>query len=699
MTPKQCENLRRLLSPGNAVFIGGNDADFAARQCAEAGFKGPIWGVSPRRETMGGQPCFAMIEELPHPPDIVFLATPKSVAVEAVEALRKADAGGVVCYTAGFGETGAEGAKLEAELIDAAGDMALVGPNCSGLNNFIDDAPLWPFPFKFSHEDRGVAFITQSGMLGNTMTLNQRSVPFAYIISAGNQAVLGIEDYLNVLVDNPTVTAIGLYIEGLRDIPGFTDAALLALEKNIPIVALKAGTSEIGSRLTVTHTGSLSGTDDLYQALFDRLGIIRVTSPIALLETLKLLTVSGAPKGNRIAAFTASGGDCAMIADGGEPRGLLFPQPSEKISKVLTQQLPPIATVSNPLDYTTPLWGHEEPLHDVMTTMFKDGYDAAVIVQDYPVNQSADYLEPYHTDARAFARATREAGIPAAVCTGLSENIDQKTRETLIASGVAPLQGIEETLDALAGAAKYGARREYVMASNSLDDLRLPPVPPMSGNPETLDEWQGKQLIREAGISVPEGRRCDGASAPAAAEEIGFPVVVKLVSALLPHKTEAGAVKIGLQNGMQVAEAVKEIAASVADYAPDVVCEEYLVERMVAKPVAELVVGIQNDPQFGQTLIIGTGGTLVELVRDAKTLLLPTDRQTVSNTVSSLKISMMIDGYRGQAAGDREALIDAIMNLTRFAAANRGKLAELDINPLMVLEQGVCAVDVLMRMR
>ena len=353
MTPKQCENLRRLLSPGNAVFIGGNDADFAARQCAEAGFKGPIWGVSPRRETMGGQPCFAMIEELPHPPDIVFLATPKSVAVEAVEALRKADAGGVVCYTAGFGETGAEGAKLEAELIDAAGDMALVGPNCSGLNNFIDDAPLWPFPFKFSHEDRGVAFITQSGMLGNTMTLNQRSVPFAYIISAGNQAVLGIEDYLNVLVDNPTVTAIGLYIEGLRDIPGFTDAALLALEKNIPIVALKAGTSEIGSRLTVTHTGSLSGTDDLYQALFDRLGIIRVTSPIALLETLKLLTVSGAPKGNRIAAFTASGGDCAMIADGGEPRGLLFPQPSEKISKVLTQQLPPIATVSNPLDYTT----------------------------------------------------------------------------------------------------------------------------------------------------------------------------------------------------------------------------------------------------------------------------------------------------------------------------------------------------------
>lgn len=698
MTPKQRENLKRLLSPRNAVFIGGNDADFAAQQCAAAGFKGPIWGVNPKRETMGGQPCFKTVENLPEAPDIVFLATPKSVTIKAVKVLREIGAGGVVCYTAGFGETGEEGVKLEAELIDAAGNMAFVGPNCSGLNNFIDDAPLWPFPFKFQHEDRGVAFITQSGMLGNTMTLNQRSVPFAYIISAGNQAVLGIEDYLEVLIDDPAVTAIGVYIEGLRDIPAFTNAAKRALQNNVPIVALKAGTSEIGSQLTVTHTGSLSGTDDLYQALFDRLGIIRVTSPITLLETLKFLTVSGAPKGNRVAVFTASGGDSAMMADGGEPRGLSFRQPSSVIAKRLSEQLPPIATVSNPLDYTTPLWGHEEPLYDVMTTMFKDGYDAAVIVQDYPVNQPAESLEPYHSDARAFARATREAGLPAAVCTGLSENIDQKTREILIASGVSPLQGIEETLDAIAGAAKYGIRRQQVLSSGVIDNLSLPTVPTIQSNPETLDEWQGKQLIKAAGISVPEGRRCKGDLAPDTAEEIGFPVVVKLISDELPHKTEAGAVKIKLMDTEQVAVAVQEIAASVANYAPSVTCENYLVERMVEGLVAELVIGIQHDPQFGQILTIGTGGTLVELVQDAKILLLPTDRQTVIDTLASLKVSMMIDGYRGNPPGDREALIDAIMNLTTFVANHKDKLAELDINPLMVLKDGVCAVDVLMRM-
>ncbi len=684
------------MSPKSAAFIGGNDADFSARQCAEAGFKGDIWGVNPKRETMGGRPCFKTVEDLPGAPDIVFLATPKSVAVEAVDVLRKAGAGGVVCYTAGFGETGEEGAKLEAELIRAAGDMALVGPNCSGLTNFIDDAPLWPFPFKFQHEERGVAFVTQSGMLGNTVTLNQRSVPFSYIISSGNQAVLGIEHYLEVLIDDPAVSAVGLYIEGLRDIPRFADAAIRALEKNIPIVALKAGTSEIGSRLTITHTGTLSGTDDLYQALFERLGIVRVTSPISLLETLKFLTVSGAPKGKRVAAFTASGGDCAMLADGAEPRGLEFPQPSKAIASRLVKQLPPIATVCNPLDYTTPLWGYEDSLCEVMGTMFEDGYDAAVIVQDYPVGQPEEGMEPYHADARAFARATRKAGIPAAVCSGLSENIDQATRETLIAAGVAPLQGIEETLDAIAEAAKFGIRRQQVIADGALNDLRFPEVPPPIENGDVLDEWRGKQLIEKAGIPVPEGRRCDAASAPAAAAQTGFPVVVKLVSSLLSHKTEAGAVKLDLQNEEQVAKAVKEIAVSVAEYSPDAVCNDFIVERMVEKPVAEVVLGIQTDPQFGQVLVIGSGGTLVELVGDAKTLLLPTDHQAVSEALASLKISKLIDGYRGHPPGDREALIAAIINLTQFAADNRNQLQELDINPLMVLQEGVVAVDVLM---
>ncbi|MGE4561471.1 MAG: acetate--CoA ligase family protein, partial [Rhodospirillales bacterium] len=652
----------------------------------------------PRRGTLGGQPCLPTVEDLPEPADIVFLATPRSAAIKTVDALRRVGAAGVVCYTAGFGELGEEGARLEQELVKTAGDVALVGPNCSGILNFVDNAPLWPFAYRNRPVERGVAFVTQSGMLGNTVTLNQRSVPFAYIISAGNQAMLGIEDYLDVLVEDPAVSAIALYVEGLSNIPRFTDAAVRALEHDVPIVVLKAGTSEIGAKLTVTHTGSLSGTDDLYQALFDRLGIVRVASPITLLETLKFLTVAGAPKGCRVAALTCSGGDSTMLADVGERMDISFPQPSADVAAALAAQLPPIATVSNPLDYTTPLWGHEEPLAGLFSTMFRDRYDAAIMVQDYPVSQSAECQEPYLADARAFISATYQAGLPAAVCTGLTETIDQEARDMLVAAGVAPLQGLEEALGAVSGASIYGQKRVQAISSGRLDDLRLAPAPVIGDDLATLDEWQGKQLIAEVGIPVPDGRRTDAGSAPDAAEELGFPVVVKMISTRLLHKTEAGAVMLGLENASQVAEAVSNIATAVAAGAGDAATNEYLVERMVENPVAELVVGVRNDPLFGPILVMGSGGTLVELVRDTQTLLLPTDQPTIYETLESLKISAMIDGFRGRPPGDREAVVDAIINLTRFADSYRPRLDELDINPLMVLEDGVVAVDVLVRM-
>ncbi|MEE9209757.1 MAG: acetate--CoA ligase family protein [Kiloniellales bacterium] len=698
MTPQQRNNLKRLLAPRHVAFIGGDGAALAAQQCAAAGFDGPIWGVNPHRSDLAGQPCFARVEDLPEPPDAVFLAVPRGSAVETVDALRRFGAAGVVCYTAGFSELGEDGAALERDLVEAAGEIALVGPNCSGLLNYARNAVLWPFDHGGVKVERGVAFVTQSGMLGNTMTLNQRSVPFAYVISAGNQAMLSTEDYLEVLVEDPAVSAIGLYIESLRDIPRFADGAVRALEVGVPIVALKVGTSEIGARLTVTHTGSLSGTDDLYQALFNRLGVVRVTSPVALLETLKMLTVAGAPKGRRLAALACSGGDTTMLADCGERAGISFPQPSPGVASDLAAWLPPIAAVSNPLDYTTPLWGHEEPLTKLFGAMLSDGYDAAVMVQDYPISHSGESHEPYLADARAFIAATRAAGIPAAICTGLPETIDRGTREMMIAGGIAPLQGLEEALGAIAGAASFGEHRAKFKSSGSAGDLRLPPLSAAAGDLTLLDEWEGKQRIAAAGVPVPDGRLVDARTSPAAAEELGFPVVVKMVSAELPHKTEAGAVRVGLRSTGEVAEAVAAIAESVAGRAPGVVSDAFLVERMIGEPVAELLVGVQRDDQFGQFLVLASGGALVELVRDSRTLLLPTDRETVAEAIASLKVSALLDGYRGKPPGDREALTEAVLSVARFARQHQAELGELDINPLMVLREGVVAVDVLLRM-
>lgn len=698
MTPAQRENLKRLLAPRHTAFIGGNDAAIAAEQCARGGFAGPIWGVNPRRKDLGGQPCFARVEDLPEPPDAVFLAIPRPALLDTVAALRRIGAGGVVCYTAGFGELGDEGAALERALVEAAGEIALVGPNCYGLLNYVRSAALWPYGHGGATVERGVALITQSGMLGTNLTMNRRSVSFAYVISSGNQAMLGVEDYLEVLIEDPAVTAIGVYMEALTDVPRFADSAIRALEAGVPIVMLKAGRSEIGRRLTVTHTGALSGTDRLYQALFDRLGVVRVDSPVAMMETLKMLTVAGAPKGRRVAAFTSSGGDATMLADYGERIGITFPQPSPHTAEKLAGHLPDIATVSNPLDYTTPLWGDEAQLPMVFGAMFEDEYDAALMVQDYPLPELDVSNELYLADARSFIAATKAAGIPGAICSGLPENIDRETRAMMVTGGVAPLQGINEALDAIAGAAVFGARRAAIASLGNAAKLALPFLPADGVDFNLLDEWESKQRLAAAGIPVPDGRLTDAASAPAAAEEIGFPVVVKMVSPDLPHKSDAGAVRVGLTSVADVGDAVAAMTGSVAAYAPDAARDAFLVERMIATPVAELLVGIRRDPQFGQVMVLASGGILVELAHDSRTLLLPTDRESVSKALASLKASELLDGFRGRPAGDRAAVVDIVLTLASFAEAHRDELAELDVNPLMVLPEGVVAADVLLRM-
>ncbi len=699
MTPERRKNLKRLFAPRHIAFVGGNSAELAATQCGKGGYKGTIWGVNPKRNLMAGFPCFERVEDLPEGPDAVFFAVPSAVAVETVDALRRIGTGSIVCYSAGFGELGADGADLERSMIEAAGDMAFVGPNCSGMLNYVESANLWPFDHGGSPGgrpvDRGAAFITQSGMLGNTVTMNQRNLPFAYVISSGNQGMLGVEDFLEELIENPSVSAIGLYIEGLRDIRKFADAAIKALQAGKPIVVQKVGTSKIGAQLTITHTGSLSGTDELYQALFDRLGVIRVDSAVTMMETLKLISIAGTPKGGRLAGLTCSGGDSTMLADGAEPLGLTFPPPSPAVASALDSVLPPIATVANPLDYTTPLWGHEEPLTRAFETMFEDEYDAAIMVQDYPVLVGSESYEPYLADARAFEKTTRAAGIPGVVCSILPENLDAEVRDLISSGGIAPLQGINDALKAIAGAARFGALRDKI--GDNADELRLLPVHGEDTNFRTLDEWEGKQRLSAAGISVPNGRLVGPSGAAAAAEEIGYPVVLKLVSAELPHKTEAGAVRVGLRSASAVNDAVAAIQQNVQAYAPHVATDRFLVEAMIDKPVAELLVGVRRDPMFGLIMVIGSGGTMAELMRDTGILLLPTSRTAVSDCVTSLKVSQLLDGFRGSPPANRDALIDSIMAVATFAAGNLDRLLEMDINPLMVTTTGAWGADVLLR--
>ncbi|MEE9194279.1 MAG: acetate--CoA ligase family protein [Alphaproteobacteria bacterium] len=693
MTPQRRRNVERLLKPRHVAVVGGRDAEAVAGECARIGFTGPLWPVNPKRSEIGGHPCFARIEDLPEPPDAVFLAVPRDAVVDTVARLNEIGAGSVVCYTAGFGETGEEGAEFEAALIEAAGDLALVGPNCYGVINYVDRVALWPFAHGGSCPGYGVAIITQSGMLSSDLTMSRRSVPFAYMISAGNQSVLRLEDFVDVLSGRPEVRAIGLHIEGLRDIARFSEAALRALEADVPIVALKSGTSEIGSKLTVSHTGSLSGTDDLYQALFHRLGIIRVSSPAQLLETLKFLCVAGVPKGNRVAGFTCSGGGATMLADHAETIGLEFPQPAPTTGERLRRLLPYTATVSNPLDYTTPIWGIPERVGPVFEAMLADPYDAAVIVQDYPL-PGLDESKPHYTsDALSFVAATRVAGVPAAVCSTLPENIDRDTRDMLVEKGVAPMQGIHETLDAIAGAAWFGRRREHIRLAPPSPEPNVRIAEPFA----LVDEWRGKVALRAAGIEVPEGRLVGGKEAPGVAAKLGFPVAVKMIGDRLAHKTEAGAIALNLTSASEVETAVTRMRRHVRRYDAQAVTDRFLVERMVDAPLAELLVDVRFDSQFGFAMTLASGGVFAELVADATTLLLPASEADFEEALGRLRVSRLLDGFRGRPAADRTAIVDTLTGLATYVCTGDGGIAEIEINPLFVLPDRVCAVDVLMR--
>ncbi|WP_299848880.1 acetate--CoA ligase family protein [uncultured Roseovarius sp.] len=692
MTPARRQNFERLLTPRHIAFVGGADAAVAIGEARRAGFAGAMWAVNPKRTELAGIPCVACIADLPEPPDAVFLAIPAVAVPDAVAALSAMGAGGIVCYSAGFGEAHEDGRGLEHRLRAALGDMVLVGPNCYGVINYLDRAALWPFAHGGSCPGYGAAILTQSGMFSSDITMSQRSLPLTHMISVGNQADLGLPEFIDLLCEKPEVRAIGLHIEGLADIPAFERAALKALTAGKPVVALKTGSSAIGGALTLSHTGSLSGANELYQALFDRIGVISVTNPAQLLETLKFICVAGVPRGRAVMGFTCSGGGATMLADHAERIGLDFPAPDAATRDVLTGLLPPIATVSNPLDYTTPIWGQAERTAPVFEAALAGvPAQAAVLVQDYPAPGLDETEGLYRNDGMAFARAARKAGIPAAICATLPENIGAEIRAAFVAEGITPMQGIHEALNAVEQAAWWQGARDRIMAS--------PPAPLLTVTTRDagfMTEAEGKARLANV-VPMPDGRVVPGDGLTAAAQAVGYPVALKMMSDQLAHKTEAGAVAIGIKTPEALVRASEKMCADVTAYDLRAVRDAFLIEAMAPLPIAELVVGIRQDAQFGLAMTLGSGGVLVELVGDAETLLLPAGAPEIEAALRRLRVARLMQGFRGGRVVDMTALAGRLAALAEFAVTQAAEIAEIEINPLFVYEDDVLAVDALMR--
>lgn len=692
------ENLQRLLSPRSIVLIGGSNLALPIQNTRDIGFDGEIWVVNPKYEEIAGIPCFSSIADLPGAPDAAFVSINAKLTVQAVADLNKRGCGGVVCYAAGFAEVGNNGDELQDSLIEAAGDMALVGPNCYGLLNFTSGVALWPDRLCGERTDKGVAIISQSGNVALNLTMHDRSLPITHVISVGNQAVLGVGDYIEPLLEDDRVTAIGFYIEGLKDIETFSRAALKALDKGVPLVVLKAGTSEIGTQLTMSHTSSLAGSDDMYQAMFDRLGILRVHSLSELLETLKIASLCELPKGDRIGVLTCSGGDSAMLADSLDHYKLQLPSLSKVQEQKLGEWLPDFASFSNPLDYNTSIWGNLEACTEVFGIMMEGDCDVTVLALDFPKQGIGnDHEWQVAVDSLIAAHANHLK--TCVVISNLSELMPENARQRLVKAGIAPLQSLKDGVAALARFVRYGDRRRQVAAMDDPEQLLLRGPLLMEGESKMLDEWSSKQLVGRYGLQLPGGRCVNKADVVEAADEVGYPVVMKGVSDRLAHKTEAGAVILNLKDGSAVASAVEAMADRLAEQG--FADARFLIEPMVSDFVGELIIGLKRDEQFGLALIVGTGGILVNLLNDSATLLLPITREAASTAVLSLKGSALLQGFRGRPEGDLEAVVDAIMAVADFAIDHWGSITELDINPLMVRPKGKGAVaaDALVRLQ
>jgi acyl-CoA synthetase (NDP forming) len=704
-------DLSRLLRPRTIAVVGGAFAAMVIRQCRLMNFEGEIWPVHPTKDTIEGVSAFRSIDELPAAPDATFIGVNRHLTLEIVAALAKRGGGGAVCYASGFLEADSEGASLQAELVKVAGDMPILGPNCYGFINYVDGALLWPDQHggrRLAPDEQGVAIITQSSNIAINLSMQRRGLPVAFMLTAGNQAMVGLSDMALAVLDNPRVTCLGMHIEGFDSLAGMEAVSRKARQLNKPVVILKVGKSEQAQQATLSHTASLAGAHAASQAFIERLGFGRVETLPAFLETLKLLHVHGALPGYRLGSMSCSGGEASLIADAAQGKKIHFPLLSAAEKSVLNEALGPMVTVNNPLDYHTYVWGDVAKMTRVYAGMLAVDTDLTLLIMDLPRTDRCT-TEGWEPAFLAFEAAVAEAvakKVCAVLTVSLPENIPEAIIQRFMEQGIAVIGGIEETLIAAEVAANIGQawqkpEAKPVMSAvkkadqsavcchlhrESSDELCIDhAIKPLSKSSKpvsvTLDEATAKAVFKANGIAVPQGQTVHALNdAITAAEAIGYPIALKALG--IAHKTEANAVRLNLQNSQQLSEAFADLQH---------LSEDLYLEAMVQRPVAELIVGLSRDPLFGLVMTIGAGGILVELLQDSVTLLLPSSREVIDEALGSLKAATLLRGYRGKPVADMAAAVDAIINIQQYALSHADQLQELDINPLMVCEAGAGA--------
>ena len=670
-------SLERLLRPTTIAVVGGGAwCRQVVLQCRKMGFAGEIWPVHPKADEIEGLPVFRSVEDLPQAPDACFVGVNREATIEIVATLSARGAGGAVCFASGFREAQAEdasGADLQTALLEAAGEMPFLGPNCYGYINYLDGALLWPDQHGGRRVDQGVAIITQSSNIAINLTMQNRALPLAYIVTAGNQAQSGIADIGMTLLEDPRVTALGLHIEGIGDLRAFEALAARAQAVNKPIVAIKVGRSDQARAATVSHTASLAGQDAGAAALLKRLGIARLDDLPTFLETLKLLHVTGGLPDNTVATISCSGGEASLSADTGENLPITFPPLNDRQKTDLRAALGPRVALANPLDYHTYIWRDVPAMTRAFAAMADPSVAITLLIVDFP---RADRCDPSDWDCviEAAIAASNETGQLYGMVATLPELLPEDVADKLLAAGVIPFSGLTEALVACGAAA--------TRLSATATPLTLPNA---GGEADLIAEAEAKAALSAHGLRVPRAQRAKTrAEVTAAAEAVGFPQVLKGEG--IAHKTEAGAVVLNLTDAGATQAAADNLDASA-----------YLIEEMITGTVAELLIGVLNDPAHGFVLTLGAGGTQTELLQDTVSLLVPASDAEITEALNSLRMAPLLRGYRGAPAADMPALLKAIRAVQDYVLATRDRLQEIEINPLICTPTDAIAADALLR--
>jgi acyl-CoA synthetase (NDP forming) len=687
--------LTPLLAPSSvAIFGASNDptriSGRSLRYYREAGYKGGLYPINPTRDTVQGLRAYPDLASVEGPVDCAVIAVPANLAIESMEACVAKGVRGVVMFTAGFAEIGAEGRAMQERITQIArdNDIRLCGPNCLGLFNmrtghtatfssFLEEGPTPSGP---------LGMVTQSGAFGTHLLAltARRGISVGMWMSTGNEADVAVADGISFLADDPETTAIACYIEAIKDGKLFAEAVARARANGKPVIAMKVGASVIGTAAAASHTASLAGSDAVYDAAFRQLGVERAKTPEDLVEIAYACTRGRLPKSRRLAVVTMSGGAGVLMADAAEEEGLELAPLAEDSQKAVLEWVP-FAAPRNPVDVTA------QALND--PTILDKGFELLLGKENFPsmIGFFTTWASSPQMAEPLFKSVSDAAARYPDRYFALSAIASPEMQRRYEACGVGLFEDPWRAVSSIAAATRCAER----LATSPF------PIPPVPTNVPPLPqgriaEHEAKRILAEAGVPILDERLVTNAGqAQAAATSMGERLVLKIVSADIPHKTEMGGVMLNVATA-DAGKAYDELVTRVQARAPRAQIDGVLISPMVTDGV-ETILGVQNDPVFGPVVMFGLGGIFVEVLRDVTFRVAPFGIEEARQMIGELRGAAMLEGARGQPPCDIEALAQALSKLSVFVAAQRGRFTSIDINPLRVRPkgQGVVALDAL----